>query len=202
MACGFPFHGHVDAGDTHDPHGFMHAVLHPHSRNLANPRDKGHEMSVTDLLQDGSIILLAGSQIIQSFTIRNLRTRLLVLKAKAKTSDHNPDSLIQQYEDKIAHDDYRRLTFHIPLYKVDTSFNFRLFSAGDSVKIYDFDGELILRGYSEDGFIAETRTNYVPRLGTKVTFHPSRVRAWKRNNGEWPVDWFTTDSERQARSAK
>lgn len=152
-------------------------------------------MSVTDFLQDGSIILLAGSQIIQSFTIRNLRQRLSTLKAKAKTSDHNPDSLIQQYEDNIARNDYRRPFFHTPAGNADNGFNFRLFSAGDSVKVYGFDGELILRGYSEDGFIAETRTLPFSRFSATVAFHPNRVMAWKRNNGEWPVDWFTGGSD-------
>ena len=166
-------------------------------------------MDWVNLLQDGAIICLAVVQVADSFSIRGLRKQVDVLGKSKQDKDHDPP-LIESYG-RFGDGLVRSLTFGNALEdaasretRAASGFKPCLFRKGDSVRLGGLDGEFILIGYSQSGFSAVEKTGLLDMnegssvsVSTTVTFHADRVTAWKRNTGEWPVEWFMGTGSRR-----
>lgn len=159
-------------------------------------------MDWVNLLQDGAIICLAVVQIADSFSIRGLRKRVSVVDKEARDGAQQRKDvdlpLIDRYLQSPNDAKCRYLTpegsFTVsrPVdfeCRIARGLNPRLFRKGDSVRLSGLHGEFVLTGYSDKGFSARKK-NGSSSITTTVIFHADRVTAWKRNTGEWPVEWF------------
>ena len=161
-------------------------------------------MDWVNLLQDGAIICLAITQIVDSFSIRGLRKQVVDLR-KSKQDKYRDLPLIESYCKFGDGGSFRSLYCERSLQeaasyetRVASGFKPCIFRKGDSVRLSGLHGEFILTGYSGNGFSA-WKKNGSSSITTTVTFHADRVTAWKRNTGEWPVEWFMgTGSKRKA----
>ena len=160
-------------------------------------------MDWVNLLQDGAIICLAVVQIADSFSIRGLRKQIEDLR-KSKQDKYRDLPLIEAYCKFGDGGSFRSLYCDQALddsasYETRVASGFKpcLFRKGDSVRLSGLQGEFILIGYSWSGFSAVKKASLSDMdkgssvsVSTTVTFHADRVTAWKRNTGEWPVEWF------------
>lgn len=159
-------------------------------------------MDWVNLLQDGAIICLAVVQIADSFSIRGLRKQVDGLRKSKQDKDHDL-TLIESY---CKFDDGRVRNLYCDQALEDAAsretraasgFKPCLFRKGDSVQLSGLQGEFILISYSRSGFSAVKKASLFDMnegssvgVSTTVIFHADRVTAWKRNTGEWPVEWF------------
>ncbi|MDN5980007.1 hypothetical protein [Bifidobacterium mongoliense] len=167
-------------------------------------------MGWINLLQDGAIVALSVSQIMQTRRWSKLRREneqqekrideYAEKEAKADQSLMHGEAVdnllrirkqygftrIPGFDGHLVRDPESCRTAH--------GFNPYLFHAGDSVQIDGVNGELCLTAYSTDQFTA-TATSDDQRVVSTATFSPDDVIAWKRNTGEWPVEWFTGDPD-------
>ena len=161
-------------------------------------------MDWVNLLQDGAIICLAITQIAGSFSVRGLRKQVDGLR-KSKQDKDRDLPLIESYCKFGDGGSFRSLYCERSLQeaasyetRVASGFKPCIFRKGDSVRLTGLHGEFILAGYSNEGFLA-WKKNRSSSVATNVVFHADRVTAWKRNTGEWPVEWFMgTGSKREA----
>ena len=167
-------------------------------------------MDWVNLLQDGAIVSLAVAQIANSSSIRGLRKRVSALEKEARDRARQGKDVDLPLIDGYLHSpndaEYRYLTpegsftMSRPVdfeRRIARGLNPRLFRKGDSVRLSGLQGEFILIGYSWSGFSAVKKASLSDMdkgssvsVSTTVTFHADRVTAWKRNTGEWPVEWF------------
>ena len=152
-------------------------------------------MDWVNLLQDGAIICLAVVQIADSFSIRGLRKQIEDLR-KSKQDKYRDLPLIEAYCKFGDGGSFRSLYCERSLqeaasYETRVAHGFKpcIFRKGDSVRLSGLHGEFILAGYSNKGFSAWKKSRS-SSVATTAVFHADRVTAWKRNTGEWPVEWF------------
>ena len=139
-------------------------------------------MDWVNLLQDGAIICLVGCQIASFFSLRRMR----------ESSPAGSWSLIEEAE----------ASGRGPLSPVCWDYgtgvlNPRLFRKGDSVRIAGSDEEFVLDDYRYGAFAADCVRDGVTY---SAHFPVSSVTAWKRNSGEWPVEWVPAGSSDQSSS--
>ena len=159
-------------------------------------------MDWVNLLQDGAIVSLAVAQIANSSSIRGLRKRVSALEKEARNRARQGKDVDLPLIDGYLHSpndaEYRYLTpegsftMSRPVdfeRRIAHGLNPRLFRKGDSVRLSGLHGEFILAGYSNKGFSAWKKSRS-SSVATTAVFHADRVTAWKRNTGEWPVEWF------------
>ena len=165
-------------------------------------------MSWIDLLQDGAIVALSVSQIVQTVGLRTLARRLDSCDRRIeKLTDGSPEQVCLMHSETAGQIEYGRSLFgchHSDVFgnsiqdpvsvRTAHGFNPYLFNAGDSVRVGWLDEDLTLSGYSCGVFTAKSNTSD-SRTSATAKLKPDDVVAWKRNTGEWPVEWFTGDPD-------
>lgn len=139
-------------------------------------------MDWVNLLQDGAILSLAGCHVASFFSLRRVR----------ESSPAGSGSLIEEAE----------ASGRGPLSPVCWDYgtgvlNPRLFRKGDSVRIAGSDEEFVLEDYRYGVFAADCMRDGVTY---SAHFPVSSVTAWKRNSGEWPIEWVAAGPSNQPSS--
>lgn len=157
-----------------------------------------------DLLQDAAIVALSVAQIGHVVGTCRRETRLsAVEKTASGVLDSLPPVPLMDTDANGSQGDgaFRRVAgiyggvhYASEMPRNRYGLHPEIFSAGDEVLVDGFEGVLELTGFDNGRFEAVCR-DAGHGMGTTVGFEPDKVRAWRRTNGEWPVNWFHGSSQ-------
>lgn len=159
-------------------------------------------MDLVNLLQNAAIIVLSSVSVLQTVRLHSVNETLdKRIRELAKSSVKRNPTLVEAEQERIMnlyleHEQVVSVRWE----KQDDEsastprLNSDLFRKGDSVQLSGLEGEYILTGYQDKCFTA-CKTTRDQSISTKVVFPAEKVKAWKRNTGEWPLDWVTRSGD-------